>query len=251
LIARSFARKIEDVDTAPTDAIVRRKLSDEVFDRLKAMIVNGERVPGETLPSERELMTRFGVGRPAIREAMQALANLGLVTISHGERARVREVTARAAIRQVDTVAQLLLSTSPQSLEHLKEARQFFERGMVRRAAEVATAEDVAALREIWQRQKSASGDATAFVRADMSFHMRIAAITGNPIYAAVSEMMLGWLQEYHSDLLIWRGKSERTLAEHDEIIERIAARDPDGAEQVLTRHLERSNHLYQHSREG
>jgi DNA-binding FadR family transcriptional regulator len=251
LIARAFARKIEAVDTSPTDAIVRRKLSDEVFDRLKAMIVNGDRAPGQTLPSERELMTRFGVGRPAIREAMQALANLGLVTISHGERARVREMTAKGAMRQVDTVAQLLLSTSPESLDHLKEARIFFERGMVRRAAELATDEDVAALRATWERQQAASGDPSAFIRADMSFHTGIAAITGNPIYAAVSEMMLGWLREYHSDLLIWRGKSEQTLAEHAELIDRIAAHDPNGAEQVLVRHLERSNHLYQHSREA
>src|SRR3546814_18432915 len=87
---------------------VRRKLADEVFDRLKAMIVSGERSPGESLPSERELMARFGVGRPAIREAMQALANLGLVTISHGERARVREIRARAAINQDDMVGPLM-----------------------------------------------------------------------------------------------------------------------------------------------
>ena len=120
--------------------IVRRKLADEVFDRLKAMIVDGERSPGESLPSERDLMARFGVGRPAIREALQALANLGLVTITHGERARVRAITAESAVRQVDTAAQLLLSTSPGSLEHLKDARMFFERGMVARAAEVAGA---------------------------------------------------------------------------------------------------------------
>ena len=242
---------IEPVDGPATDAIVRRKLSDQVFDRLKAMIVSGERLPGEALPSERELMVRFGVGRPAIREAMQALANLGLVTISHGERAKVRAMTAQTAIRQVDTVAQLLLSTSPESLGHLKDARIFFERGMVRCAAEVATAEDVAALREIWERQKAADGDPAAFIRADMSFHARIAAITGNPIYAAVSEMMLGWLREYHSHLLIWRGKSHLTLAEHAAIIDRIAAHDPDGAEQAMTGHLERSNHLYRHARDA
>jgi GntR family transcriptional regulator, sialic acid-inducible nan operon repressor len=231
--------------------VPHRKLSHEVRERLRTLIDSGELRPGDPLPSERELMRLYKVGRPAIREAMQALANLGLVTISHGERARVREMTAKAAIRQVDTIAQLLLSTSPESLDHLKDARQFFERGMVRRAAELATPEDVAALREIWEAQKSAAGDPTAFIRADMRFHIRIAAISGNPIYAAISEMMLGWLQEYHSDLLIWRGKSERTLAEHAAIIDRIAAHDPDGAEQALTGHLERSNHLYQHSREN
>ncbi|WP_221773944.1 transcriptional regulator NanR [Novosphingobium flavum] len=227
--------------------IVRRKLSDEVFDRLRASIASGEFAPGDALPSERELMTRFAVGRPAIREAMQALENLGLVTISHGERARIRHLTAASAMRQLDPVAQLLLSTSPESLEHLKEARSFFERGMVRRAAELATDEDVADLRAIHARQTELAGDATAFIHADMQFHIRIAQITGNPIYVAVSEMMLGWLQEYHSHLLIWQGHGDRTLAEHSLLIERIAAHDPDGAEQALTGHLARSSHLYAH----
>jgi len=235
-------------DAAPgADPIVRRKLSDEVFDRLKAMIASGECGPGGSLPSERELMARFGVGRPAIREAMQALANLGLVTISHGERAKVRQLTAESAMRQLDPIAQMLLSTSPESLEHLKEARNFFERGMVRRAAEQATAEDVADLRAIHTRQTAAAGDAVAFIRADMKFHTRVARITGNPIFVAVSEMMLGWLQEYHAHMLIWQGHGDQTLAEHGELIERIAAHDPDGAEQALTRHLARSNHLYAH----
>lgn len=229
------------------EPIIRRKLSDEVFDRLKAMIISGERGPGETLPSERELMARFGVGRPAIREAMQALANLGLVTINHGERARVRQLTAESAMRQLDPIAQLLLSVSPESLEHLKEARSFFERGMVRRAAELATEEDVADLRAILARQASLVGDAAAFMTADMAFHTRIAQITRNPIYIAVSDMMLGWLREYHAHMLIWQGHSDRTLAEHAEVIDHIAANDPDGAERALTRHLERSNHLYAH----
>lgn len=236
------------VTSATSEPIVRRKLADEIFDRLKAMIMSGECRPGESLPSERELMVRFAVGRPAIREALQALANLGLITISHGERARVREVTAQAAVRQIDAVAQLLLSASPESLDYLKDARRFFEQGMVRRAAELASEADVADLRAILERQQSSVGDAVAFIRADIAFHARIAAISGNPIYAAISETMLNWLQEYHAHMLIWQGKSERTLAEHAEIIERIAAHDPDGAEQAMTSHLDRSNYLYAHS---
>lgn len=233
-----------------TEPIVRRKLADEVFDRLKAMIMSGECPSGESLPSERELMTRFGVGRPAIREALQALANLGLITISHGERARVREITAQAAVHQIDAVAKLLLSTSPESLDHLKQARRFFERGMVRRAAETASESDITDLRDILEQQRSAVGDPVAFIRADIAFHTRIAAITGNPIFTAVSETMLNWLREYHAHMLIWQGKSERTLAEHAEIIGRIEDHDPDGAEQAMLGHLDRSNHLYAHAHE-
>lgn len=234
-----------------SEPIVRRKLSDEVFDRLKAMITGGELRPGDLMPSERDLMERFGVGRPAIREAMQALSNVGLITISHGERARVRRLTARAIFRQVDTAAQFMLSTSPGSLEHLKDARRFFERGMVREAAQKARPEDVEELRAILDRQRASLGKAADFITADMQFHTRIAAISGNPLYEAISEAMLSWLREYHTDVLIWTGKEKFTLAEHAEIIERIAAHDPEGAEEAMKRHLDRSAALYGHQGAG
>ena len=228
-----------------SEPIVRRKLSDEVFARLKRTITSGELKPGDDMPSERELMERFGVGRPAIREAMQALANMGLVAISHGERAKVLQLNARSIFRQVDTAAKIMLASSTDSLEHLKTARIFFERGMVREAAEKASAQEVAALREILAAQQSERGNSEAFIDADMRFHTAIAAISGNPIYAAVAEAMLGWLKEYHTEMLIWTGNEQYTLDEHAEIIDRIAAHDADGAEKVMIKHLERSRALF------
>ncbi len=225
--------------------IVRRKLSDEVFSRLKRLITSGDLQPGDEMPSERELMERFRVGRPAVREAMQALAGLGLVAISHGERAKVLRLTAQSILRQVDAGAQIMLASSYDSLEHLKSARIFFERGMAREAAANATAADLADLRAILDRQHASLGDAEAFISADMALHKRIAAISGNPLYAGVSEAMLGWLKEYHTETLIWSGKEKYTLAEHAEIIDRIEARDADGAENAMVKHLERSRSLY------
>ena len=231
------------------DPIIRRKLSDEVLDRLKAMIIRGDFAPGDPLPSERDLMARFAVGRPAVREAMQALANLGLITISHGERARVTAPNPRSAFRQLDLLAQMMLTASPDALDHLKEARSFFELRMVREAALKATVQDVEALRETLERQKSHAGDAAPFIRADMDFHRRIAAIQGNPIFEAVSDGMLSWLFDFHASLLIWAGKENLTLAEHEAIIDAIAAQDADAAEALMKIHLERSSDLYQHHR--
>jgi DNA-binding FadR family transcriptional regulator len=229
----------------PVEQIVRRKLSDEVFDRLERMITSGELNPGDEMPSERVLMERFGVGRPAIREAMQSLASMGLVNISHGERAKVLKLTAKSIFRQVDLTAKIMLSQSSDSLEHLKTTRIFFERGMAREAALKTTQEDVDDLRDIIERQRRSLGKAEEFISADMQFHTRIAQISGNPIFVAVSEAMLAWLKAYHTEMLIWTGKEKFTLVEHEEILDRLAANDADGAEAAVLKHLERSRALY------
>lgn len=229
----------------PTERIVRKKLSDEVFSRLKQLIESGELTAGDDMPSERELMERFGVGRPAIREAMQALAGKGLVEISHGERAKVLQVTAESIFRQVDLPAKLMLSGSSSSLEYLKSARIFFERGMVREAASKASKAEIAELRTLLDRQADNIGDSELFIDADMAFHQKIAQISGNPIFAAVSGAMLGWLKSYHTEMLIWTGRENFTLAEHEEIIRAIEKGDADLAEKAMIKHLERSRALY------
>ncbi|MHC5653774.1 transcriptional regulator NanR [Stappia sp. ICDLI1TA098] len=231
--------------------IVRRKLSDQVLERLLEMITSGELAPGELMPSERDLMERFGVGRPAVREALQSLDTMGLISISHGERARVAALSAETVMRQIDGVARLLLSTSPDSLAHLKAARRFFEIGMVRTAAAKARPGDIADLRELAARQRASLGDAEAFIAADIAFHRRIAMLSGNPIFVAVSDAMLNWLFNYHADVLIWTGAETTTLNEHDRILDCLAAGDADGAAEAMGRHLDRSAGLYLHHEEA
>ena len=118
---------------------------------------------------------------------------------------------------------------------------------MVREAALKASKDDVAHLRQTLERQRHSLGNAAPFIDEDMRFHAQIAAISGNPIFEAVSEAMLSWLKEYHTELLIWSGKEKFTLSEHEEIIDRIEAGDPDGAEAAMTKHLDRSASLYEH----
>ncbi|WP_099867586.1 transcriptional regulator NanR [Pararhizobium haloflavum] len=235
-------------DGAPgADRIVRRKLSDQVLDRLREMIVRGELAPGDPMPSERALMERFGVGRPAVREALQSMQTMGLITISHGERSRVSPLSAEAVFRQADAAARLLLSASPDNLENLKEARRLFELGMVRIAAEKARPDDIAALRTLIDAQREKLGDPPAFIRADIAFHTRIAGLSGNPIFVAVSEAMLNWLFTYHTDLLIWSGQEEVTLREHALIVDRIGEGAETRAVEAMRVHLDRSADLYRH----
>lgn len=221
------------------------KLSSHVLDRLLAAIEAGEFSAGGLLPSERELMRRYDVGRPAVREALQTLANMGLARIRHGGRARLVRLEPRVILEQVNLSVRHLLAADPANRGHLREARLMFESAMVRLAAAKATKEDIAALRESLGAQRMAIEDPAEFIRRDIAFHTAIARISGNPVLSAVSEALLGWLFEFNPRQLRAPAAEELTLAEHAAILDAIEARDPDSAVFALRAHLTRTNPLY------
>ncbi|MCB1743718.1 MAG: FCD domain-containing protein, partial [Gammaproteobacteria bacterium] len=83
------------------------------------------------------------------------------------------------------------------------------------------------------------------FLRADIAFHRSIAGVSGNPIFGAVSEAMFEWLLEYHVGLVRKEGRELKTLVEHQQIVERIAAHDVEGAAAAMLAHLTRAADLY------
>ncbi len=208
-------------------------------------IESGEIGPGEQLPSERELMAFYGVGRVAVREAMQELARSGIVEISHGERARVVVPTARLLIDQIAGGTRHLLRMQPETLDHLKEARLFLEVGMVKLAAKKATADDVLRLHARQADHRASMVNLDQFMKRDMYFHREIARISGNPIYPAIVEALFDWASAYYQAIVRAPGAEELTLSEHQKIIDAIAVHDVQGAVNAMTDHLTRASELY------
>jgi len=233
-----------ETGTPGAEPIARRKLCREVLDRLLARIRAGEFPPGAWLPSERELMQAYRVGRPAVREALQSLERMGLLTIVHGEGARVLALTAESIIEQISDTALHLLSGSQDLLDNLQDARLMFESALVRHAAEHATRADIEMLREALETHR-ASVDPQRFFETDMAFHRAIAVVSRNPILVAVSQAMLQWLENFHQESVRAPGAERATLADHVRIFECIAARDPEGAATVISRHLTRVRRRY------
>lgn len=225
--------------------IQKRKLYQDVVDRLMLRINSGEIRPGDQLPPERELMDVYGVGRPAVREALQALERSGIVEISHGERARVVVPTARDLIAQMASGTRHLLQAQPDMLAHLKQARLFLEEGTARMAAERATPEDVAALRARIEEQRASLVNMDTFLAHDMAFHREIARISGNPIFPAVIEAVFQWAGDYYQPLVRAPGAEQLTLQEHTRLVDAIEAHDPQAAEAAVRAHVTRSNELY------
>lgn len=230
--------------------IQKRKLYQEVLDRLMLRIQTGEIAPGAQLPPERELMEQYGVGRPAVREALQALERSGIVEISHGERARVVVPSAQNLIQQIASGARHLLQMQPETLEHLKQARIFLEEGTARMAAERATPDDVATLRARIEAQRAALVQLDGFLALDMAFHREIARVGGNPIFPAIVEAIFQWASDFYQPLVRAPGAEQLTLQEHTRIVDAIEAHDPDAAAAAMRAHLARSDALYRHLEE-
>jgi DNA-binding FadR family transcriptional regulator len=227
------------------EPIVRPKLADLVQNRLLAIIQAENLRPGDPLPSERELMQTYAVGRPSIREAMQNLKRMGLIEINHGERPRVAAPSFERLMSSMTETMRHVLMNSPATLDHLKEARATFEKNMAEIAARKRTPEDVADLSAILAEQERARLDSNAFLQADCRFHHRIALITGNPIFANLSQALFAWLAQFHFDLVRKPGLEQLTLAEHRQILEAIERGDPDEAGRLTADHLNRANKLY------
>ncbi len=226
-------------------AIVRRKLSDLVQERLLGQIQDGGLTPGDPLPSERELMAQFQVGRPAVREAMQNLQRMGLVEIKHGERPRVAQPSMGRVIGTLGESMQHVLVHSEGSLEHLKEARVVFESEMARIAARRHTARNVANLQRVLEAQAKATQPSAEFTALDGEFHLEIAKFSDNPIFITLSASLFSWLTDFHRHLVQSPGNENVTLLEHQAILDAIRSGDEDQAVRQMRDHLNRASKLY------
>ena len=82
----------------PLNPVTRRSVTDDVFDQVLAEVVDGEIAPGDPLPSERRLAEVLGVSRPAVREALQRMAQTRLVEVRHGGATTVRDLRRFAGL---------------------------------------------------------------------------------------------------------------------------------------------------------
>ena len=82
----------------PLQPVTRRSVPDEVFDQVLAEVVDGELEAGEPLPSERRLAEVLGVSRPAVREALQRMAQTRLLEVRHGGATTVRDFRRYAGL---------------------------------------------------------------------------------------------------------------------------------------------------------
>lgn len=200
----------------PTDVATpsRQLLRDDVFARLRDAIVDGTLAPGEQL-RDHDVAAWLGVSRTPVREALLRLQHAGLVTTSPGRSTTVTTLDARAT-RDAHAVVAAMHGIA------------------VREAAALLVTADFDRMRQANQRFSATleAGDVEAALAADDELHGIPVAAAGNHAVASVLDQFSPLLRRV--ERLRFSALSGRaSVALHERLIERLEARDPDGAAAV------------------
>lgn len=178
---------------APTKAAMRsrgREKPELIADELRALIVSGSLAEGASLGRESDLVERFGVSRPSLREALRILEAEGLVSVVRGVRGGVvahqpdERITARNAA--------LVLQFRNATLGDVHEARTIIEPAAARRVAtnRDGRADAVDVLRACIAKQEGAIEDPLEFAKANAEFHALLVSLAGNQTLQVMAEML-------------------------------------------------------------
>jgi DNA-binding FadR family transcriptional regulator len=218
--------------------VERARVSAALTEQLASMILAGEFRVGDRLLSERELMRRFGVSRPAVREAIISLSNRGLLKTRVGFRPVICRPSFDFALTSLSqTVSQLVSEEA--GFKDLFESRLFLEGAFARWAALHARREDIQELGRRLAHNQKAIGVRELFEITDAAFHEALYRMPRNPIYPAIHRAYVAWLKIHWKRIESTPEVDAMMYAGHDSIFRAIVDRDPDSAETATCRHLQ------------
>ncbi|MDB5560668.1 MAG: GntR family transcriptional regulator [Hyphomicrobiales bacterium] len=186
------------------------------------------------LPPERQLATMLGVGRRALREALDLLEEEGLIWRRQGH----GTFTTSQRLVSEPEIARLAHRVNP---IEIVEARLSIEPMLVRRSAMRASQAEIDAIIRLAEAARTAK-DPRTYEGFDIAFHRKIADCAGNALFLAMFEMIISvrekadWkrVREYYFE----HDGAEKSYAEHELIIDAIIDRDPAKAEAAMRDHL-------------
>ena len=193
--------------------VKQNRIFQDVVEQIEEAIINGTLAAGEKLPPERDLKETFSISRGTLREALRVLEQKRLIDIQLGAGggAIVREVTPEAMTNGLS----LLVRQKEVPLKDLQEFRMDIEGNIARLAAMRMTEEKTAKLEQILTFAKELLDQHKGwepYVEADAHFHMMLADIADNAIYAYIQTAIHENINRYYAEFL---EKDEAELKHH------------------------------------
>lgn len=213
-------------------------LHDAIKDRIKRIIMERGLLIGDPLPTEAELVRILGVSRNTLREAIRSLQTLGTVEVRHGHGTFVGDFSMDPF---VDGLTFRILSDMRRNIRtvhELLELRQVIESGLIARAVEKLTADDLAELRRLVAGMEMHAMRGEAAPIEDRAFH--------EALYRPLENgLVIQLLQAFWDVFRIVRDKLPGkpppltvTAAQHRDILNAVESRDPRAAAQAMAEHF-------------
>lgn len=228
--------------TKSDEPLRRVSLRDQLSQRLEQMVLAGEILPGDTLPSEREMMNRWGISRTVVRDAIRTLESRGLVQVRQGVGAVVTSDVQEAFA----SMLALLIERGEYRLSELMMLRMALEDGICELATQFATKEDLETMAQLLQANLQAirDGDLTRAEELHWQFHLCLIESTHNrPLIDLIAPLFHHFLKKTSPlhQILSPSISLETELednARHRGIFECIKAGDAEGAARRLREEL-------------
>ena len=211
----------------------------QIAEKLQDHIIHQQLRPGERLPSERNLAKTFGVNRTTIAEAMNLLAQRGVIRKRPGSGSYV-DCVPDAVI--ADSIERLFIFRECPH-EHLLGLREGLEPQAAALAAAHATPDDLNRLKIIMRGLESMpTGDSPDFPELDVAFHETLATATHNDLISVISagmhKVLRKWLIAQHSGQPDVHIATKFSLQSHRKIYDAVVARDIAAARAAMQEHI-------------
>jgi GntR family transcriptional regulator, transcriptional repressor for pyruvate dehydrogenase complex len=216
-------------------AIQASRLYEQIVEQIEASIQKGALKPGDQLPAERDLASQFGVSRTAVREAVKALREKGLVEAYPGRGTFVTSDTSNGIRLTLD---RMIRTGQLEGTLQLVEVREILEPEIAALAAKRADEETVKEMSEAVGIMDKASRDPDAYIEADLDFHLALAEAAANPIILSLIDSIVGVLREQRMSIFKVDGGPERGQFHHKRILEAIEQHNADAAREAMRAHL-------------
>lgn len=215
------------------------KLADAIAEHIQRLILEGALRPGERLLSERELSAKLDVSRPSLREGLDKLVEMGLLTTNAQGVAFVSEQVGRSLRDPL-----VLLMDAPDARIDCLELRSVVEAAAAGLAAERASDVDRAAITNNFKAMLAAheAQDVDQIAKADADFHFSIYEASHNLMMLHFMRSLENILRSNvylnRKNLYERRVQKESQLEEHRAIYDAIMARDPVKAREAAGYHM-------------
>jgi GntR family transcriptional regulator, transcriptional repressor for pyruvate dehydrogenase complex len=212
------------------------RLYEQIVEQIEDSILKGTLKPGDQLPAERELAQRFGVSRTAVREAVKALREKGLVEAYSGRGTFITDGTSQAIRQSIDLMVKF---GRPNSSMHLAELRSILEPEIAALAATRAEEQYITAMQEAYEVMDRSREDPAGYIEADLDFHLAMAEAAGNPLILSLIDSIVDLLREQRVRIFQVEGGPERGQFHHRQILDAMIQRDAEKARAAMRAHLQ------------